>query len=336
MTLLLLASLPIVMSFIWELRAFCRYLCPVASYIASYSVVGRLMVRKRDAEVCRKCKERSCLTGNANGWACPYGLCVATIERNVDCGICTECFKSCPFNNVSLAWRRMSWDDRFSSYGEAWQAVVLLVLSMVYSLTVHSPWPIMRDMVNVVDKATWPEFGLYALALWTLALGIAPLIFWLATGMGICLIKAKGIDSGQSIPGHSDEYPGLLDITTGAVSKRTMPCLIPLGLSLWAVFFVDTIMVNFTFILLTLSDPFGWGWDLFGTSGKPWVQLWPSGIPWIQAGITLTGLALSLKKGYQMWWKVTRRERTALKGFLPTAVILIAFAAGMLVYFTNY
>jgi hypothetical protein len=115
-----------------------------------------------------------------------------------------------------------------------------------------------------------------------------------------------------------------------------MPALIPLGLALWAAFFVDTLMVNFTFILLTFSDPFGWGWDLLGAAGMPWVQLWPSGIPWIQTGITLSGVAFSLQKGYDLWRGIVGEGKIALRGFAPTAAVLITLAVGMLLYFTNY
>ena len=331
-TLMIMALVPIMMSYVWELRSFCRFVCPVASYLSCYSITGRLMVRKRDAQVCRNCREKPCLRGNAKGWACPYGLSVAGIERNVDCGICTECFKSCPYENVSLAWRRGPWREQFPSYGEAWQAIVLLILAAVYSLTVHSPWPFVRDLVNVVDKATWMEFGLYAAALWALALGAGPLVFWLASFVGIWWCKRGEND----IPKGSPEQFSAFSATSGQVFRRTMPALLPLGLALWAAFFIATLMANFTFVLYTFSDPFGWGWDLLGTAGMPWLQLWPSGIPWIQAGLTLSGLAFSLQKGYDLWRCTAAEKKRALRGFAPTAAVLIAVAAGMLLYFTNY
>ena len=128
----------------------------------------------------------------------------------------------------------------------------------------------------------------------------------------------------------------LFSTSVGRTFKRTMPAVIPFGLALWAAFFFDTVMVNFTFIWLSFSDPFGWGWDLFRTAGMPWVQIWPSGIPWIQAGLTLSGVFFSLKKGYCLWQDVTPTKTAAIKGFVPTAPVLITLAAGMLVYFTNY
>jgi len=298
-------------------------------------MLGRLMVRARNSASCKKCKEKSCLRGNASGWACPYGLNVSNIKKNADCGLCTECFKSCAYDNVSLAWRRGAWGERFHTYGEAWQGIVLMVLAMVYSLTVHSPWPAFRDIVNVIDKATWPEFGLYAASLWALALVVFPLLFWAATGIGLRLMRERKPhiykeDSAHSRGTHSFE------LSMGTAFKKTMPSLLPLGISLWGSFFFATFMVNFSFILLSLSDPFGWGWNLFGTAGMPWIQLWPSGIPWVQSALILFGLGFSLKKGYEAWWGLTKNAKTALRGFGPTALIFILLAGGMLIYFTNY
>jgi hypothetical protein len=316
-TLLGMAVLAMVMALVWELRAFCRYVCPVAAYLVPFSLNARLAVRKRDNGVCQACRERWCLRGNARGWACPYGLCVATINRNADCGICTECFKSCPYDNVTLQWRKGPWRGRFQTYGEAWQAIALLVLAAVYSLTVHSPWPGLRDMMNVVDKADLGQFGLYAATLWLLALGVMPLLFWLLTSLGLTLARQTGVQ-------------------TGAAFRWTMPAILPLGIAMWAVFFVDTIMSNLTFLLFTLSDPFGWGWDLLGTAGMPWIQVWPSGVPWIQAGLLLVGGGLSLQSGYRRWLEISDNCQAACRGFLPALFVYLAVTVGMLVYVTNF
>jgi len=315
-TLLGMVAMATGMALIWELRSFCRYLCPVAAYISLFSLSAPLSVRRRSEDICRACNTRSCLQGNEKGWPCPYGLCVATLTRNTDCGLCLECFKSCPHNNISLLWRTGPWQGRFRSYGEAWQAIALLVLGAVYTLTVHSPWPGIRDIVNVVDKADWGQFGIYAAVLWMLALGVVPLLFWFLAGLGLKLGRQP-------------------DITTGTAFKWTTPAVLPLGIAMWGVFFVDTFMTNFTFVLLTLSDPFGWGWDLFGTAGMPWIQLWPSGVPFIQAGFLLAGVALSLRNGYGRWLEICEDRLAARNAFSPTACMFLAVTAGMLVYVTN-
>ncbi len=323
--LIFMVAAAIIMSLVWELRAFCRYVCPVAVFISAYSALAPLMVRKRNTGVCKRCGEKSCLRGNAGGWACPYGLLVPQMDRNVDCGICTECFKSCPSDNVSLAWRKGPWRNSFRSYGEAWQALALLVLAVVYSVTLHSPWPFMRDMVNIVDKASFFEFSLFFVMLSAVALGVVPLIFWLMCGLGLWLSK-----------GTSEAGKGIFNASVGTIFKKTLPAVLPLGLALWAVFFAETIMANMTFILLSLSDPFGWGWDLLGTAGMPWIQIWPSGIPWIQSALILLGVTLSLKKGYGLWHNEIDSKNNTLKGFTPTAAVLVLLAGGMLVYLTHY
>ena len=203
-----------------------------------------------------------------------------------------------------------------------------MVLGMVYSLTILSPWPFMRDIVNVVDKVTWGQFVCYAVVLWSIAFGVVPLVFWLATGLGMYFARTEKTDN--------CERTGVFSSATGHVYKKTMPALIPLGLSFWATFFVATVMVNFTYVLMALSDPFGHGWNLLGMAGKPWVQIWPSGVPWLQATLVLFGLTYSLKKGYALWFSEVDDKKAALRSFAPTAAVLIGLAGLMLVYFTNF
>jgi polyferredoxin len=330
MAILTMVIVAAVMSLVWELRAFCRFLCPVAAYLSAYSTGAPLTVSRRDPKACKQCKQKSCLNGNSHGWACPFGLSVATMRDGSDCGVCTECFKSCPNDNVMLAWRKGPRLTGFSSYGHAWQVIALLVMAAASSLTVHSPWPQVRDMVNVVDKATWPQFTLYAAGLSLLALAVVPGMFWSLSWAGIALSKRMSNRSGQSVPERMAYW------RTGELFRSTSPALIPLGMALWMAFFVSTIMTNFTFLLMTLSDPFGWGWDILGTAGMPWVQIWPGAVPWLQAILVLVGLFWGLRSGFGLWIGKTRESRSALWGFVPTAGFMGLFAGGMILYFTNY
>ncbi len=43
--LMIMVAAAIIMSLVWELRAFCRYVCPVAAFISPYSIPAPLMVR---------------------------------------------------------------------------------------------------------------------------------------------------------------------------------------------------------------------------------------------------------------------------------------------------
>jgi hypothetical protein len=95
-------------------------------------------------------------------------------------------------------------------------------------------------------------------------------------------------------------------------------------------------MANYRFVLMTLSDPFNWGWDLFGFANWPWLQLWPGAVPWLQSGLAVLGLGLSLRNGYGLWLEETGHPRRAFRGFVPTGGLLLALAGGMVVYFTQF
>ena len=314
--LLLFMVAAVIIMFVFARRAFCIYVCPVSTFLSLYSPVGRIEVRARRRDTCQTCREKPCHSGNDRGWGCPYDLVVPALNRNSDCGVCTECFKSCPYDNVSLSWRRGAWSAAFKNRGEAFQAVAMMTLAIAYSLTIHSPWPRVRDIVNVVDKTDWLRFAGYGLLLWTMSLAVVPGMIWLLTRWGLA---RSGVD--QPV--------------REAFKKMTLP-LIPVGLSFWAAFFAGLFMPNFIFILVTLSDPFGWGWDILGTARSSWIQLWPEGIPWIQAGIVLAGLHYGLRRGRRIWERECRDVRQARRLFLPVGMFLLVLCAGMVVYFTNF
>jgi polyferredoxin len=317
MLLVVLGGSATALAILFQRRAFCQYLCPVTSFLGVYSGVGRLLVRARDRAVCTSCHGKDCYHGNASGWGCPFNLFPSALKDNAECGVCTECLKSCPYDNMTLRWRRGNvLQDRFRSPGQAWQVLAMLTLAMAYSLVILSPWPGLRDVVNIVDRGHWPRFLTYVLILWSTTLLIVPGAF--------CLLNRWGLKRAG------------LELPPKEAFTRFASAFVPLGLGLWVAFFTAMFMVNYRFVLMTLSDPFGWGWDLLGTAGMPWIQLWPALIPWIQAGLLLVGLAWSMRHGYRLWLTETGRPESALRGFSPTAGLLLLLAGGMIVYFTQF
>ena len=69
--LLALILAPTAMSMVFELRAFCRYVCPVHAFVGPFSGISVVALRNRSREVCEQCKPHYCQKGNARGWACP-------------------------------------------------------------------------------------------------------------------------------------------------------------------------------------------------------------------------------------------------------------------------
>ncbi len=302
-----LALLAVMMSFGSEQRLFCRYLCPINSFISLYSMTGRLMVRSVSAVTCSKCEEHFCLTGSAKGWGCPYGLCLGEVKRNNDCGMCTECVKTCAYDNVALFWRPSGWDREISGYGEAWQAIVMFGLGVVYCVMNLGDWTELRDWVDIVDKQNWGSFGLFSAGVWLLLLGLLPLLLYGLTRIGRWIGKSTG--------------------AAGAIFRTSCAALVPLGLAFWIAFALAMFSSMFTFVILSLSDPFNWGWDLLGTAGKPWHILWSPAIPWFQVAAVLIGLVYALRMLRSSWDNIL--------GTLPLASFLWIVAGGMVYFYAG-
>ena len=77
----------------------------------------------------------------------------------------------------------------------------------------------------------------------------------------------------------------------------------PLGLAIWAAFTLSFTMTSLSYAWPALSDPFGWGWNLFGTANMPWTPYLSGLIPYLQVPLLLAGLvvavALALRIAHQ-------------------------------------
>lgn len=314
-TVLMLMLVPTLMSVIWELRAFCRYVCPVSVFVGPYSRMSPVALRNKSQEVCDQCKPRFCENGNANGWACPYGLNVGEIKENSDCGLCLECMRSCTYNNVSIYKRPFAAEEGSRNLSEAFMSLAGFTIAIIYSILYLGPWPVVRDYVNIIDKHNWGLFGIYALTMWSLVLIIVPAVFYLLAVAANKFSKT--------------------DLSTREIFLNYAGAILPFGLLLWIAFVIPMLFINVTFIIQSVSDPFGWGWDFLGTANIPWHQFLPQFIPWFQSILVLTGLMLSLRN--------IRKDRAHLKInpiqqfqiSLPLSLLIIAVAAAMILFFTN-
>ncbi len=307
--LLGLAAAALATSVIPEPRFFCRCLCPINGFLSLYSMTGRLMVRSASPPVCSGCARRTCLLSSEAGRGCPYGLCLGDVGRNNDCGLCLECVKSCAYDNVALLVRRRGWDRELTSYGEAWQAIVMLALAAVYGLVQLGPWDRVRDWIDLLDRQNWRAFWAFAAFLWFLCLAIVPGLFYLAIRAGIPL-------AGRPIP-------------AGLMFRTAAAALVPLGLSAWMAFALSLLLSMLTFVLQSLSDPFNWGWDLLGTAGCRWHIIGGPLIPWLQVLCLILGFSFSLRTAFDCWEEQTGDGENVPLASLPTILFLWAASCGL-------
>jgi polyferredoxin len=313
-TILILIAVPLVMASIWDLRIFCTYVCPVSTFVNTFARMSWVGLRSKSREVCNGCKPQFCKNGSTNGWPCPYGLSMKDIDENSDCGLCLECMRSCLYDNVTLKKRKFFSELGTRRLSEAWMTIVIFMLAMVYAVVYLGTWTRIRDFVNIIDKNNWDLFGIYSIVLWTLVLVIVPGLLYFLAFAGV---KWSGSD-----------------LKTRTVFLSLTGSLIPLGLLNWVAFVIPMLFVNLTFIIQSASDPFGWGWDFFGTRNIPWHQFIPQFIPWIQSGLLLTGTYFSMQN-LQKTFAQDFKGRLLLKLVFPFSIFILSASLFMIFFYTN-
>ena len=111
--------------------------------------------------------------------------------------------------------------------------------------------------------------------------------------------------------------------------------LLPLGLFVWIAFSVQMFSVNLSFVEQSVNDPFGWGWNLFGLAGIPWVQLVPQAVPWLQVTLVTIGFGYSFRNLCRIWMNKISDERMVLRGMIPLAFLLLIITAGLIQCYAN-
>jgi NosR/NirI family nitrous oxide reductase transcriptional regulator len=92
---------------IFERRTFCRYLCPLTALIGSIGATGSVAgFRTKDRNICLECKTKDCMRGGEDGYGCPWYTWPGSADSNLSCGLCTECYKACPSDNIGLFLQR--------------------------------------------------------------------------------------------------------------------------------------------------------------------------------------------------------------------------------------
>jgi polyferredoxin len=299
----------VVISLGFERRAFCRYLCPVGGFIGLYAQAAPIEVRVRDPRVCADHTVKTCYTGSADGYGCPWQVFPAGLKSNVACGICLECLRTCPLDNVALRLRPVGADlatGARAPLDEAFKSLVLLGSALVYAIVLLGPSSALRSAAASVGSPAW--LG-YVAGLLAVTAVLVPALFLGATRL-----------AGIATPGRLSARDGL---------RRFSPALVPLGLAAWAAFSLGFVLTNVSYVLPVLSDPIGLGWDLLGTASVPWTPIGGTAISWVLAGILLGGLAWSSRRVRAVADELAGGVRMALPvwgfAFAMTAGLLWAF-----------
>ncbi len=303
--LLLFGVLAVALSLIFRGRAFCRYVCPVGGFITIYSLDAPLELRPRDYDVCRQHREKECYFGSDEGYGCPWLIRPFRLRRNAYCGLCTECLKTCPKDNLALRLRPFGRDLLVAEerrLDEAYMMVAVLMKAILYPAVLLGPWGWVKDWAN---SPGWWEHTTYAVAFLSINLLLFPALFFVFTLLSKWLSRTS--------------------VSVGRLFVDYAYALAPLGLMGWMAFSFAFVFVNGSYALPTLSDPFGWGWNLFGTRDFPWTPLLPGLVQPLQVAALVGGLVFSLTVAWriaQQHGGRVRREVTPIAVFLTGVTIV--------------
>jgi polyferredoxin len=289
--LALMLFVAIGLSTVFERRAFCRYLCPVGGFIGLYAQTAPVELRIKDKAVCASCKDKPCYNGSGNGYGCPWDVFPGGLTKNTYCGLCMECTRTCPYDNIAVNLRPFSADLAKPSarMDEAFKAFIMLGAAMIYAGVLLGPWGPLKDAAYKVGTGAW---FLYATAFLGIIFVLMPSLF------ALCAIRSEAFNSFKK------------RFATLSTS------LIPLGLMFWVAFSISFVLTNASYILAALSDPLGLGWNLFGTAHAAWQPLLTS--------VLAPGQTLALVGGLA-WSGRTAQKAASVANVSSTPVIIYCF-----------
>jgi polyferredoxin len=295
-----------IMGTLFPKRSFCLYVCPVSGFQGLYSQFAMTEIRRKDEQICKKHTPKTCYVGNEKGYGCPWFLMPFDFKKNTYCGMCMECFKSCPYDNMGLFLRPPGIDLLVDTkrepkgFDEAWKAFIMLGIAVMFYLAFQGPWGFIKDMVRGATLGGWLSFiSLHAV----FNLAIIPGIFFIFTWF-------------------SKVFSGNREVPLKKVFVNFAYTLVPMGLGVWIAFSLGIILPNGSYILHIISDPFGWGWNLLGTANFPWTPFGTGVLGYLQGATLFAVYGLSLDYGYKLSKKVYIDERQALRGWVPMFVFL--------------
>ncbi|MFQ5711715.1 MAG: 4Fe-4S binding protein [Candidatus Geothermarchaeales archaeon] len=290
---------------IYRRKEFCRYACLVGRVSGLYANFSALEVRARDKEVCKKCTTKDCLNGNERGYGCPTYQLLQTMDHNTYCITCLECVKTCPYDNVAVNARPLGIDlvkSRTLRVDEAYLAIIMLALTMFHGITMIPHWDDILSSIEVIAG-----LGYYA----SFTIGMAGIIL---LPMGTHLIfswASKALSGDKNIP------------LKNVFINYAYP-LIPVAFLFHAGHNFEHILMEGQKIVPALSDPLGWGWNLFGTAAwelGPIASEWL--IVWLQIFLIIVGVIYGVWITCKRSKKIFNDDGQALRSVIPIVMCVL-------------
>ncbi len=307
---MLMVAMAVMVGIVYEKRAFCRYGCLVGRVSGLYAMFAPVELRAASAEVCAGCRTKDCYKGTETTTSCPTSLFPSKVDENTYCTLCTECVRSCPHDNIAINVRPFGVDlerkERFK-WDEAILAIVLLSLTSFHGLTMTPQWVRMNQVLRA-------EFNLGASACFTLLMALVVLLpillFWVAAKLAY-------------------RFAGTERVSVSRIFRAFAYSLVPIALFYHLAHNCMHFFTEGQHIIPLLSDPFGFGWDLFGTAGRSYPPILSVSTIWVLQILCIVighvyGVVLADRYANQLY---DRQSKPVFKSLLPLLATMILYSS---------
>lgn len=303
----------IVIGLLFERRTFCSYVCPIGGLIGIYSMFASAELRAANRQVCKEHKTKNCLLGNGSaGYGCPVRAYPGDMDSNFSCTLCTECIKTCPQENIAINVRPFATDlvnlnEKRLGLDMALLAVVLLGLPTFQTIVMIEPW---EGWVASLQQM----LGLPQMVVFTLTFLVGTLL------VPVGMFTATALLTKLLAKGH--------EITFRRVFINFAFAFIPVGLMMHLAHNVKHLFGEGQTIIPVLSDPFGWGWNLFGTAGLTLTSLFTNTqLTVAQFALLIIGQGFATYVAYRIAHRLFGDRTTSmLRGLMPILILSITWS----------
>jgi len=304
----------IVSAFLFERQSFCRYGCLVGRVSGLYALFSGIEFRHKSSAVCNSCTGKECYRGSSVAYGCPTFEFPATMTKNTYCIQCSECLQSCPHDNLAVNLR--PWGEDLKAVtkprtDEAYLSLLMLAISGFHGLSMTPVW---GDLTSFLESTlSMGRIGAFTLGM-ALILGFPITIY-------AFLVWLSRLAAGKTAA------EGVRSLSYHAYFVRYAYCLLPIALFYHLAHNLEHLLMEGPKIFSRLSDPFGWGWNLFRTAGFSIPPLTSLDVLWVLQ-IILVGVG----HVYSLWvaQKISRQTfsstTSARRGQWPMLAAMIIFS----------
>ncbi|NIS82070.1 MAG: FesM [Anaerolineales bacterium] len=206
------------LEFLFAESPFCKYVCPLGAFNFIYSTGSPLQITAHSLKVCQECEGKECVNGSEEVLGCGTELFAPTLRSNMDCTLCLDCVRACPYDNVLLVARRPLTEWLSSVLRRRWDYTFLVVSLTFFAVTnAFGMVPPMFALQKWLQQTLHIQSGAIRILITFSTLNLViPAIAILACTQSSARLTSRV----RPVPGRD-------------IAARYAPAFIPLGFGVW-------------------------------------------------------------------------------------------------------